>query len=539
MEKLRVEPPTTLTRVSEYLPEITDFVDRIVKNGYAYATEDGSVYFDTRRFDGAKGSESTSGHDWCHTYAKLQPWSKGNKDLLAEGEGSLTVASGKKSPSDFALWKASKPGEPSWPSPWGDGRPGWHIECSVMASDVLGEQMDIHSGGVDLAFPHHDNEIAQSEAFHGCRQWVNYFLHTGHLHIEGLKMSKSLKNFITIEEALAKSSARQLRLAFLMQQWSARMDFKESNMAEIKTIETQLNNFFTNMKALISDMETRQTESSGSHQYRAAEKELMRNLTDAQTAFHDALCDSFDTSAAMQSLLNLVSAANVYRTSQSRTETNVAVLQAVSQWVTRMLRMFGLGEGADVDSRGKSVIGWGQAIQSGANGAAEDRDATVMPYVRALSSFRDGVRKLARDNAKLSEILALCDQLRDQELVDLGVALDDQEDGKALVKLVPAEQLRAARDEKAAMARDKAEKKAAAQAAAEAKRLERLEKGRLPPSELFKTGQHAQEYSKYDSEGLPTHDAKGEELPKSRTKKLKKEYDVQAKLHEAFLAESK
>lgn len=101
--------------------------------------------------------------------------------------------------------------------------------------------MDIHSGGVDLAFPHHDNELAQSEAYHDCRQWVNYFLHTGHLHIEGLKMSKSLKNFITIEEALEKSSARQLRLAFLMQSWNARMDFKESNMNEVKAIETMLN----------------------------------------------------------------------------------------------------------------------------------------------------------------------------------------------------------------------------------------------------------------------------------------------------------
>ena len=110
-----------------------------------------------------------------------------------------------------------------------------------MASEVLGHKMDIHSGGVDLAFPHHDNELAQSEAYHDCRQWVNYFLHTGHLHIEGLKMSKSLKNFITIEEALEKSSARQLRLAFLMQSWNARMDFKESNMNEVKAIETMLN----------------------------------------------------------------------------------------------------------------------------------------------------------------------------------------------------------------------------------------------------------------------------------------------------------
>ena len=148
---------------------------------------------------------------------------------------------GKRSASDFALWKTSKPGEPHWPSPWGEGRPGWHIECSVMASAVLGPGMDVHSGGEDLAFPHHDNEIAQSEAYHNCRQWVNYFLHTGHLHIEGLKMSKSLKNFITIDEALLRYTARQLRFAFLSTNWSARVDFKESTMQDIRNSEDGLN----------------------------------------------------------------------------------------------------------------------------------------------------------------------------------------------------------------------------------------------------------------------------------------------------------
>ncbi|KAG5725595.1 Cysteinyl-tRNA synthetase, partial [Termitomyces sp. T112] len=171
---------------------------------------EGSVYFDTKSFDNAEG----------HNYAKLEPWSKGNRELLEDGEGALSKQSGSRSASDFALWKASKPGEPSWPSPWGSGRPGWHIECSVMASAIFGDNMDIHSGGIDLAFPHHDNEMAQSEAYHDCGSWVNYFIHTGHLHIEGLKMSKSLKNFITIDEILERHSARQLRLAFLTQLWN-------------------------------------------------------------------------------------------------------------------------------------------------------------------------------------------------------------------------------------------------------------------------------------------------------------------------------
>lgn len=193
MDRLHVLRPDTITRVSEYVPEIVDFVQKIIDNGFAYEAE-GSVWFDTAKFEGSDGD------GFRHEYAKLQPNSKGNKKLIDEGEGALTGTKGKRQAADFALWKArSKPGEPSWPSPWGEGRPGWHIECSVMASAILGDNMDIHSGGVDLMFPHHDNELAQSEAYHGCKQWVNYFLHTGHLHIEGLKMSKSLKNFISID----------------------------------------------------------------------------------------------------------------------------------------------------------------------------------------------------------------------------------------------------------------------------------------------------------------------------------------------------
>jgi cysteinyl-tRNA synthetase len=174
MATLNVLPPTTTTRVSEFIPENVAFVDKLVHKGFAYPTRDGSVYFDIAAYEAAG-----------HHYAKLQPWNRGDEGLMADGEGALTaeksttvpnttqlggeekphISETKKNKQDFALWKASKAGEPSWPSPWGKGRPGWHIECSVMCSEVLGGQVDIHSGGIDLAFPHHDNEIAQSEAF--------------------------------------------------------------------------------------------------------------------------------------------------------------------------------------------------------------------------------------------------------------------------------------------------------------------------------------------------------------------------------------
>lgn len=175
MDALNVLPPDQLTRVTEYVRQIVDFVEKIVANGFGYATPDGSVYFDIDSFEKAG-----------HSYSRLEPWNKNDPALLADGEGSLSKgASMKRSPNHFALWKASKPGEPAWDSPWGRGRPGWHIECSAMASEAIGKTMDIHSGGVDLRFPHHDNELAQSEAYWStpdCHvQWANYFIHMGQL----------------------------------------------------------------------------------------------------------------------------------------------------------------------------------------------------------------------------------------------------------------------------------------------------------------------------------------------------------------------
>lgn len=175
MDALNVLPPDQVTRVTEYVPEIVRFVEKIVANGFGYGCPDGSVYFDIDSFE-------KSGH----SYSRLEPWNKNDRVLQADGEGSLSKGKlMKRSENDFALWKASKPGEPAWLSPWGRGRPGWHIECSAMASDAIGRTIDIHSGGVDLRFPHHDNELAQSEAYWytpDCHvQWTNYFIHIGQL----------------------------------------------------------------------------------------------------------------------------------------------------------------------------------------------------------------------------------------------------------------------------------------------------------------------------------------------------------------------
>lgn len=192
MEALNVEMPNVLTRVSEYIPEIVDFIKKIESNGFAYESN-GSVYFDIEKFK------------QTHSYPKLDPSKINDEEALKEGEGVLTDnTTEKKFKGDFALWKKSKEGEPKWDSPWGEGRPGWHIECSAMIHAIFkNEEVDVHSGGIDLKFPHHDNEIAQSEAHYDCQQWVRYWFHIGHLNINGMKMSKSLKNFSTIKEYLS------------------------------------------------------------------------------------------------------------------------------------------------------------------------------------------------------------------------------------------------------------------------------------------------------------------------------------------------
>lgn len=235
MDNLNVLRPDTITRVTEYVPQIVSFVEGIVSKGFAYEAE-GSVYFDIGAFEKAG-----------NTYARLRPDSKNDESLREEGEGSLSKnLGGKRGAGDFALWKKSKAGEPSWPSPWGEGRPGWHIECSVMASDILGSRMDIHSGGIDLAFPHHDNELAQSEAYfceHGKGEhtWVNYFMHMGHLSISGSKMSKSLKNFQTIQDALATSyTARSMRIVFLMGKWNDGVEISPDMRLQADSWETTI-----------------------------------------------------------------------------------------------------------------------------------------------------------------------------------------------------------------------------------------------------------------------------------------------------------
>ncbi len=215
MRSLGVEPPDIAPRATGHIIEMQELISRLIDGGCAYPGE-GSVYFSVEKFDGY-GKLSGRGLDEIANRERVEP------------------APGKHHPLDFALWKAAKPGEPAWPSPWGPGRPGWHIECSVMSTRYLGQPFDIHGGGADLIFPHHENEIAQSEAAEG-RPFARFWLHNGHLNIRGEKMSKSLKNYLRIEELLEDYPPQILRLFFCSAHYRSQMDYNPEALDEAKAI---------------------------------------------------------------------------------------------------------------------------------------------------------------------------------------------------------------------------------------------------------------------------------------------------------------
>ncbi|MCP3944095.1 MAG: cysteine--tRNA ligase [Desulfobacteraceae bacterium] len=240
MDALNVLRPTMSPKATEHIQHIIDFIQMLIDKGKAYHVEGGDVYFSIDSFK---------------EYGKL---SGRNPDDMRAG-ARIAVDEKKQSPLDFTLWKPAKPGEPYWESPWGKGRPGWHIECSAMSYEYLGESFDIHGGGKDLIFPHHENEIAQSEAVFGC-QFVKYWIHNGFVDINNEKMSKSLDNFTMIKEVLADYSPEVIRLFLLSKHYRSPIDYNEDSMGEISL---GLDRVYAFMGRLEDENMTWETESVG------------------------------------------------------------------------------------------------------------------------------------------------------------------------------------------------------------------------------------------------------------------------------------
>ena len=217
---LGVLPPDLEPRATGSMVEIIAMIETLVAKGYAYAVDNGDVYYDVSRFTG---------------YGRLS--GKNPEDLRAGAR--VEVAEAKDDPLDFVLWKAAKPAEPSWPSPWGAGRPGWHIECSAMSTHCLGNHFDIHGGGMDLQFPHHENEIAQSEGATGCR-FVNYWMHNGFVQVDEEKMSKSLGNFFTVREILARYQPEEVRYFILASHYRSPLNYSDDHLDQARAALTRL-----------------------------------------------------------------------------------------------------------------------------------------------------------------------------------------------------------------------------------------------------------------------------------------------------------
>ncbi|XP_074660853.1 cysteine--tRNA ligase, cytoplasmic-like isoform X2 [Tubulanus polymorphus] len=513
MESLNVLPPDVLTRVSEYIPEVIEFVQKIIDNDFAYESNS-SVYFNTMKFS----------NDPNHFYAKLVPEAFGDSKALQEGEGDLSISADrlgeKKSLNDFALWKASKPGEPSWESPWGKGRPGWHIECSVMASMILGESLDIHTGGVDLKFPHHDNEMAQAEAHYGNSHWVRYFIHSGHLTIAGCKMSKSLKNFITIKEALSKYSSRQLRLLYLLHSWKDTMDYSDSTMEAAMTFEKHVGEFFLTVKDILRNQPSKGFDSY--QKWNDDEMSLNEKFSEKKVAIHSALCDSIDTKSTMECIRDLVTTSNVYiaKKASEKSLPNRLLLKNIAKYITSMLQIFGAIEKSE-------DLGFPHS-----SGRSANVEELVMPYLNTFANFREDVRQVARQQ-KSSEILKLCDTVRDETLPDLGVRLEDIE-GRTVIKLVDKETLMKEKEERLRLEEQKRIEKEKKKQEAEKAKAAKDAIAKIPPSEMFLN--EKDKYSAFGDDGIPTHDNEGKPIAKAQLKKLKKLYDAQEKKYNEYMS---
>lgn len=277
-------------KVSEHIPDVIEMISTLIDKGFAYAIS-GDVYFAVDRFE---------------EYGKLS--GRELEDMQAGAR--VGVDERKRNPMDFALWKSAKPGEPAWESPWGPGRPGWHIECSAMSLKYLGAEFDIHGGGFDLIFPHHENEIAQSEAYCG-RPFAKYWMHNGFITVNEEKMSKSLGNFFTVREILSKYAPEVVRFYMLSTHYRSPLDFDDSKLEMNKRSLERLHNTLDNLSAVLKNKPAE--ESSG-----VGIAEFNQTIAGAREKFEEAMDDDFNTALAIATFFDLARDINSFIAKQDK-----------------------------------------------------------------------------------------------------------------------------------------------------------------------------------------------------------------------------